>query len=78
MKIEQDLSLPKPACIKIREIADYHEKRVVVRAWVHRLRRQGKAMLFMVLRDGTGFLQCLLSDAMVRLSDAMVTLSVYV
>ena len=64
-KIEQDMSLPRAMPIKIRDVSEYHLQRVVVHAWVHRLRRQGKSMIFMVLRDGTGLLQCLLSNMMV-------------
>lgn len=40
-------------------------KRISVQAWVHRLRRQGKNLMFIVLRDGTGYLQALCSDQLV-------------
>lgn len=40
-------------------------KRILVEAWVHRQRRQGKNLTFLVLRDGTGYLQCILTDLMV-------------
>jgi asparaginyl-tRNA synthetase len=72
IKIEQDMTLPKAASIKIRDIAGYHNQRVVVHAWIHRLRRQGKSMIFLVLRDGTGFLQCLLSDNMCQTYEALI------
>ena len=65
IKITPDPSLPEASSVKIRELAAYHGKRVVVRGWVHRLRRQGKAMMFVVLRDGTGYLQCVMTDKLV-------------
>ena len=40
--------------------------------WVHRLRRQGKNMIFIVLRDGTGFLQCILNDNMCKTHEALL------
>nr|XP_020768894.1 asparagine--tRNA ligase, cytoplasmic [Odocoileus virginianus texanus] len=60
--IKNDPSLPEPKCVKIRELEGYRGQRVKVFGWVHRLRRQGKNLMFLVLRDGTGFLQCVLSD----------------
>uniref|UniRef100_A0A4W4EJB8 OB domain-containing protein n=1 Tax=Electrophorus electricus TaxID=8005 RepID=A0A4W4EJB8_ELEEL len=60
--IENNPSLPDPQTAKIYQLEDLRGKRVKVFGWVHRLRRQGKNLLFIVLRDGTGFLQCLLTD----------------
>lgn len=51
--------------IKIRQAVEHRGKRVRVFAWVHRLRQQG-GMTFVVLRDGTGYLQCVLSGRLVR------------
>lgn len=48
------------AKIKIRQAVDSRGKRVRVFGWVHRLRSQG-GMTFIVLRDGTGYLQCVLT-----------------
>lgn len=50
--------------IKIRQTVENRGKRVRVFGWVHRLRQQG-AMIFVVLRDGTGFLQCVLTGKLV-------------
>ncbi|XP_004683991.1 PREDICTED: asparagine--tRNA ligase, cytoplasmic isoform X1 [Condylura cristata] len=60
--IKNDPSLPEPSCVKINALEGYRGQRVKVFGWVHRLRRQGKNLMFLVLRDGTGYLQCVLSD----------------
>nr|XP_026248996.1 asparagine--tRNA ligase, cytoplasmic [Urocitellus parryii] len=60
--IKNDPSLPEPQCVKIHALEGYRGQRVKVFGWVHRLRRQGKNLMFLVLRDGTGYLQCVLSD----------------
>ncbi len=43
----------------IRQILDgnYHRKQVNVRGWVYR-KRTGKKVIFVVLRDATGYIQC--------------------
>src|SRR4030066_2498863 len=45
--------------VKICEILDgFHEnEKVLVRGWVYR-KREGKEMIFLVVRDSTGFIQC--------------------
>src|SRR5512138_2424981 len=45
--------------VKIREILDGNcsEKNVSVRGWVYR-KREGKELIFLVIRDSTGFIQC--------------------
>uniref|UniRef100_A0A3Q2XBB9 Asparagine--tRNA ligase, cytoplasmic n=1 Tax=Hippocampus comes TaxID=109280 RepID=A0A3Q2XBB9_HIPCM len=60
--MEKDPSLPEPETVKIINLGPKRGQRVKVFGWVHRLRRQGKNLMFIVLRDGTGFLQCVLSD----------------
>jgi asparaginyl-tRNA synthetase len=47
------------ALVKIREVLDgYHEnEKVTVRGWVYR-KREGKALIFLLVRDSTGFIQC--------------------
>jgi asparaginyl-tRNA synthetase len=51
---------------KIESLADLRSQRVRVFGWVHRLRPQ-KDMIFLVLRDGTGYLQAILSGLVVCL-----------
>ena len=62
--ISEDQSLPKAKQLKIKDTSASDE-RVKVYGWVHRLRRQSKNLVFLVLRDGTGFLQCVLNDKLV-------------
>lgn len=48
------------------DLAPLRAKRVRVLGWVHRLRSQ-KDIIFIVLRDGTGYLQVVLSGTPVRI-----------
>ncbi|OUT21114.1 asparagine-tRNA ligase, cytoplasmic [Pichia kudriavzevii] len=58
--ITEDKSLPKAEKIKILNVSKHIDQRVKVQGWVHRLRVQ-KGLAFIVLRDGSGYLQCVLS-----------------
>lgn len=58
--IKEDKSLPEAKKIKIRSAKESRGTRVKVSGWIHRLRVQ-KGVAFLVLRDGTGFLQAVLS-----------------
>uniref|UniRef100_A0A1D1XGT0 Asparagine--tRNA ligase, cytoplasmic n=1 Tax=Anthurium amnicola TaxID=1678845 RepID=A0A1D1XGT0_9ARAE len=69
--LEQDTDLPQAIKIKIRESVANRGKRVKVSGWVHRLRTQGKDMKFIVLRDGSGYLQCLLNGKLCHTYDAL-------
>ncbi|XP_067937991.1 asparagine--tRNA ligase, cytoplasmic-like [Watersipora subatra] len=69
--ITEDTSLPEAVKIKIRDAEQYRGKRIAVEAWVHRLRRQGKSLMFLVLRDGSGYLQAVCSNAMCQTYDAV-------
>uniref|UniRef100_A0A8D0HAA9 Asparagine--tRNA ligase, cytoplasmic n=1 Tax=Sphenodon punctatus TaxID=8508 RepID=A0A8D0HAA9_SPHPU len=70
--IKEDPNLPQAKCVKIRDLEEYRGQRVKVFGWVHRLRRQGRNLMFMVLRDGTGFLQCVLSDDLCQCYNGVV------
>ncbi|XP_031413721.1 asparagine--tRNA ligase, cytoplasmic-like isoform X2 [Clupea harengus] len=70
--IENDPSLPEPKTAKIRLLTPLRGQRVKVFGWVHRLRRQGNNLLFIVVRDGTGFLQCVLTDQLCQCYNGLV------
>ncbi|CCK73576.1 asparagine--tRNA ligase DED81 NDAI_0G05930 [Naumovozyma dairenensis CBS 421] len=60
IKIEEDKSLPVAKKLKIKQTYEQVGQRVKVSGWIHRL-RSNKKVVFLVLRDGTAFLQCVLS-----------------
>ncbi|CDW51875.1 Asparaginyl-tRNA synthetase, cytoplasmic [Trichuris trichiura] len=70
--VEEDPNLPSPVVVKIRDAPNMVEKRVKVFGWVHRMRRQGKQLMFVVLRDGTGYLQCIISGKLCQTYDAIM------
>lgn len=72
VEIKPDSSLPSPKKIKLRDAGVCRGVRVVVQGWVHRLRTQGKGLMFITLRDGTEFLQCVLAGALCQTYDAVM------
>ncbi|KAF8268895.1 asparaginyl-tRNA synthetase [Lactarius quietus] len=60
VELVEDATLPAAIKAKILNLEPYRGKRVRVLGWVHRLRSQ-KDIIFIVLRDGTGYLQAVLS-----------------
>ncbi|KAI9568821.1 asparaginyl-tRNA synthetase [Boletus coccyginus] len=63
-----DASLPMPTKSKIVNLERSRDQRVRVSGWVHRLRDQQEIM-FIVLRDGTGYLQAVLTGQTNRIYD---------
>ena len=70
--ISEDVTLPKAVQAKISHLEPLRGQRVKVYGWVHRLRKQGKNLMFIVLRDGNGFLQCVLNDKLCHTYEALV------
>ncbi|CCF55532.1 hypothetical protein KAFR_0A00940 [Kazachstania africana CBS 2517] len=60
ISIEEDKSLPAAKSFKVAKVYEQVGERVKVSGWIHRL-RSNKKVVFVVLRDGTGFLQCVLT-----------------
>ncbi|KAG8191410.1 hypothetical protein JTE90_010585 [Oedothorax gibbosus] len=69
--ITMDGLLPKAIEVKIRDCTAHRGDRVKIHGWVHRLRRQGKALMFITLRDGSGYLQCVLNDLLCQTYEAL-------
>jgi len=70
--IKQDTSLPEAVSLKIRDCADNRGKRVMLQGWVHRLRTQGKSLMFITLRDGSDYIQCVMHGEMCQTYDAIM------
>lgn len=70
--LQEDPSLPKATVVKICETTEHRGQRICIRGWVHRLRRQGKSLAFLTLRDGTGYLQCVLHGILCQTYNALV------
>ena len=80
--LEMDPSLSMAKTIKIRQGFQHRGSRVKVQGWVDRIRFQGKNLLFVIVRDGTGYLQCVLNDLLCWTYDALTltresTIAVY-
>ncbi|VDM22289.1 unnamed protein product [Hydatigera taeniaeformis] len=71
VEITEDTSLPAASRAKIRDLSKFIGQRVQVFGWVHRIRRQSKQLMFIILRDGTGLLQCLLTGDLSRTADGL-------
>ncbi|WVQ79409.1 asparagine-tRNA ligase [Cryptococcus sp. DSM 104549] len=56
--------------VKVWAVPELVGKRVRIQGWVHRYRRQ-KTNYFIVLRDGSGMLQCILTGDCIRTLDAL-------
>jgi len=68
--LTEDSSLPKAKKAKLGNLTDLRSQRVRVSGWVHRLRDQ-KEIIFIVLRDGTGYLQCILTGKVAQTYQAL-------
>ncbi|KDR75494.1 hypothetical protein GALMADRAFT_247937 [Galerina marginata CBS 339.88] len=68
--LKEDPYLPKAAKAKIAHLGKLRSKRVRVFGWVHRLRQQ-KDIIFLVVRDGTGYLQTVLSGPVAQTYQAL-------
>lgn len=70
--ITEDQGLEAAKLIKIKDATSRRGQRIKVSGWVQRLRRQGKTLMFIVLRDGTGFLQAVLNDKLCQTYEALI------
>jgi len=69
----EDLQLPKTIICKISETKQYdniENNRVKIFGWCNNIRHQ-KKNLFIVLRDGTGYIQCVMSGILTETINAI-------
>eukprot|EP01027_Heterolobosea_sp_BB2_P023742 GEZU01035724.1.p1 GENE.GEZU01035724.1~~GEZU01035724.1.p1 ORF type:complete len:528 (-),score=237.41 GEZU01035724.1:324-1907(-) len=69
--IQEDPNLPKAKTIKIADAKANVGTRVKIQGWVHRLRVQGSSLMFLVIRDGSGYIQAVLSGDLAKTLDAV-------
>ena len=43
--------------IEIKTVREKIGDTIIINGWIHRIRRQGKKMIFLIIRDGSGFVQ---------------------
>jgi asparaginyl-tRNA synthetase len=65
----EDKSLPTASKIKLYQAEINRGNRVKVNGWIHRVRKQ-KDMIFIILRDGHGYIQCILTGDQCKTIDA--------
>ncbi|KAI0002416.1 asparaginyl-tRNA synthetase [Russula compacta] len=70
IQLAEDATLPAAVKAKILDLTSLRGTRVRVLGWVHRLRSQ-KDIIFVVLRDGTGYLQAVLSGVPAQTYEAL-------
>lgn len=64
--------------VMINEINNYINKKIVIKGWVYRIRKL-KAITFIILRDRTGYVQCVASNDEFKLNSIKVeaVISIY-
>ncbi|KAM7533724.1 hypothetical protein Aperf_G00000108457 [Anoplocephala perfoliata] len=70
-EISENTNLPAATSSKIRDLHDHIGERVKVFGWVYRIRRESMKLMFLVLCDGTGLLQCVLADKLSQTADGL-------
>eukprot|EP01112_Ceratiomyxa_fruticulosa_P009643 TRINITY_DN2524_c0_g1_i1.p1 TRINITY_DN2524_c0_g1~~TRINITY_DN2524_c0_g1_i1.p1 ORF type:complete len:656 (-),score=148.41 TRINITY_DN2524_c0_g1_i1:158-2125(-) len=63
----EDPSKPQATTIKIFQCESHENQRVAITGWIHHIRSQ-KNLAFIELRDGTGFLQCVLAGKLAHVT----------